>query len=204
MAYVNPVTGQPVAPHFTVPAVFREGLSYQDQILLLASKLQETIDASISREELEATKALVAAQNAKIAAQDDQIRELAAYVRDLEGQIDAIAQEQRIYDVTQGAYTDSKRAMRRLYQLLSYAHFPGTECLVSAIATRKVSDVASTTCYQLAWGQKQPAHFPEQEPSSAVSAKREEAEVEYVKVSDMVPINTNNLAKQICGYVRSV
>lgn len=204
MPYRNPVTGQTVAPHFTVPAVFREGLSYQDQILLLASKLQETIDTSISRDELEATEALVAAQDAKIAAQDQEIRDLAAYVRELEEQIDAISREQRVYDVTQGAYTDSKRAMRRLYQYLSYAHYPAQECLVSSVALRTVSAVAGVTCYQLAWGDKVPADFPDQTPSSAIDSARLDAGTEYVKVSDMKPINARNLSEQICGYVRSV
>lgn len=204
MPYRNPVTGQTVAPHFAVPTVFREGLSYQDQILLLASKLQETIDAAISRDELEETKALVAAQDAKIAAQDQDIRDLAAYVRELEGQIDAISREQRVYDVTQGSYTDSKRAMRRLYQYLSYAHYPAQECLVSSVASQTVSAVAGVTCYQLAWGNKAPADFPDQEPSSAVESARVDAEDEYVKVSDMKPINAMNLSEQICGYIRSV
>ena len=42
--YVNPITGQPFAPRLNIPEVFGKGMSYEDQILMLAAMLQDAIE----------------------------------------------------------------------------------------------------------------------------------------------------------------
>lgn len=119
MPYYNRFTGRPFSPRFSVPEVFGEALSYEDQILWLAKnfkKLQDLIDDidpeglhdEILKECLAATMKLMETWTTEFSKRLDEMQK----------ELDVATTGGLIYDPTQGGYVNSKEAMRRMYAAL--------------------------------------------------------------------------------------
>lgn len=119
MPYFNRFAGRPFEPRYNLPETFGEALSYEDQILWLArhfKELQDLVDKidpeglhdTILRECMAATQALV----------DTAIRAFELRLNQMQEELDAATTGGLIYDPTQGAYVNSKEAMRRVYAAL--------------------------------------------------------------------------------------
>lgn len=119
MNFVNRFTGQPFRPRFSVPEIFGEALSYEDQILWLAThfkQLKEYVEsfnfATLKQSILEA----VARQNK--ATLDAYMVDVDRRLTAMEGKVDHYVEGDLIWDPTQGTYVPSKEAMRRVYAAL--------------------------------------------------------------------------------------
>lgn len=119
MAFINRFTGGVFRPRFSVPEVFGEALSYEDQVLWLAKHFKELADKvdaldldAFRTEILQAVDEEIAVRLARFMVSVD--RRLTA----MEQKIDSYVGGDLIWDPTQGDYVPSKEAMRRVYAAL--------------------------------------------------------------------------------------
>lgn len=119
MIYKNPFTGRPFQPRFSVPEVFGEALSYEDQIIWLAKHFKELKDY-VDGLGLDTIKEdVLAAVTARVEAiLDPFMADLKYRISAMEEKIDHVVASDMIYDPTQGGYVPSKEAMRRVYAAL--------------------------------------------------------------------------------------
>lgn len=117
--FLNRFNGQPFRPRFNVPEVFGEALSYEDQILWLAThfkQLKDFVDGlgldTIKEDVLSAVTARVEAILTPF------MGDVNRRISQMEERIDHVVSSDLIYDPTQGGYVPSKEAMRRVYAAL--------------------------------------------------------------------------------------
>lgn len=109
----NPITGRPFGPRLTIPEIFGQALSYEDQILMLVNWVTEAIAniGYVSKDDLTALDERLTA--AIKAVQAGAASDLQSAVSDLEYQISQISEGQQIWDVTRGAYGAGKPVIRK-------------------------------------------------------------------------------------------
>lgn len=117
--FLNRFNGQPFRPRFNVPEVFGEALSYEDQILWLATHFKElkdyvdSFDFSTIKEDI-----LVAVTTRVESILTPFMGDINRRMSQMEERIDHVVVSDLIYDPTQGGYVPSKEAMRRIYAAL--------------------------------------------------------------------------------------
>lgn len=119
MSFINRFTGRPFQPRFNVPEIFGEALSYEDQILWLATHFKELADKisaldldGFRRQILEAVDTEIEIKLSRFMVSVDR------RLTEMERKVDACAAGDLIWDPTQGDYVPSKEAMRRVYAAL--------------------------------------------------------------------------------------
>lgn len=117
--FLNRFNGRPFSPRFNVPEVFSEALSYEDQVIWLAThfkKLKDFVDGlgldTIKEDVLAAVTLRVEQMLTPF------MSNVNRRLSQMEERIDHVVVSDLIYDPTQGGYVPSKEAMRRVYAAL--------------------------------------------------------------------------------------
>lgn len=104
MPILNPMTGQPIAPRFTVPDIFGGAMSYTDQIQMLIAWVEQQV-SGLDYVSEDALAEAVATLQAAIAAGDAaDAQALANAVSYLEGLISGTSEGALIWDLSRGRY----------------------------------------------------------------------------------------------------